>query len=100
MKKQILSLLGGLLVIGGAGQLFTPLADAREPLLTFPESSRVVPTSNTQVQLSYSPVVKQTAPAVVNVFTSRTVRTRSRSSFFDEMFGFGRAPQELSLIHI
>ena len=39
-------------------------------------------------------MVKQTAPAVVNVFTSRTVRARSRSSFFDEMFGFGRAPQE------
>lgn len=56
--------------------------------------TKVVPENNFQVQLSYSPVVKETAPAVVNVFTSRTVLRRSRSSFFDEMFGFGRAPQE------
>jgi len=32
--------------------------------------TRVVPSSQAQVQLSYSPVVKQTAPAVVNIFTS------------------------------
>jgi len=56
--------------------------------------TRVMPSSQAQVQLSYSPVVKQTAPAVVNIFTSRTVRTRSRSSFFDEMFGMRRAPRE------
>lgn len=56
--------------------------------------TRVVPNSQTQVQLSYSPVVKQTAPAVVNIFTSRTVRARTRSSFFDQMFGMQRAPRE------
>jgi len=55
---------------------------------------RVTPTSQAQVQLSYSPVVKQTAPAVVNIFTSRTVRTRTRSSFFDQMFGMQRAPRD------
>ena len=53
---------------------------------------RMTPESMAQVQLSYSPVVKQTAPAVVNVFTSRTVRRRA--SFFDEMFGMGAAPRE------
>lgn len=56
--------------------------------------TRVVPSSQAQVQLSYSPVVKQTAPAVVNIFTSRTIRTRSSSSFFDQMFGMQRAPRE------
>ena len=56
--------------------------------------TRVVPSSQAQVQLSYSPVVKQTAPAVVNIFTSRTVQARSRSSFFDQMFGMQRAPRE------
>ncbi len=56
--------------------------------------TRVMPSSQAQVQLSYSPVVKQTAPAVVNIFTSRTVTTRSRSSFFDQMFGMQRAPRE------
>ena len=94
MKKPILYVLGGLLVLGGLSETSPPSAHAKDPLISIPGSDRVVPTSNTQVQLSYSPVVKQTAPAVVNVFTSRTVRRRSRSSFFDEMFGFGRAPQE------
>ena len=57
--------------------------------------TRVTPSSQAQVQLSYSPVVKQTAPAVVNIFTSRTVKTRVRSSsFFDQMFGMQRAPRE------
>jgi len=56
-------------------------------------STRVVPQNQAQVQLSYSPVVKQTAPAVVNVFTSRTVRAR-RSDFFDFMFGARQAPRE------
>jgi len=56
--------------------------------------TRVVPSNQLQVQLSYSPVVKQAAPAVVNIFTSRTVRTRTRSSFFDQMFGMQRAPRE------
>ena len=59
-----------------------------------PAPTKIVPESNLQVQLSYSPVVKDTAPAVVNVFTSRTVLRRTRSSFFDEMFGARRAPQE------
>lgn len=54
---------------------------------------RVVPESDTQVRLSYAPVVKETAPAVVNVFTSRTVRARS-NDFFDFMFGMQRAPRE------
>ena len=57
--------------------------------------TRVTPLSQAQVQLSYSPVVKQTAPAVVNIFTSRTVKSRVRtSSFFDQMFGMQRAPRD------
>lgn len=90
MKKSLLSFLGGALVLG-AGGLSTGPANAQF-LDVAPD--RVVPTSQAQVQLSYAPVVKQTAPAVVNVFTSRTIRTRSRSDFFDRMFGMRRAPQE------
>jgi len=55
---------------------------------------RIVPRSQGQLQFSYAPVVKETAPAVVNVFTTRKVLQRSRSSFFDEMFGSRRAPRE------
>ncbi len=90
MKQSLLSLLGSALVFGGgffgAGTAQAQFMDA------VPE--RVVPTSQAQVQLSYAPVVKQTAPAVVNVFTSRTVSSRGRSDFFDFMFGMRRAPQE------
>ncbi|MEP3654722.1 MAG: Do family serine endopeptidase [Litorimonas sp.] len=85
MKNWIPYLLGTAL-LGGPATAFADQAPA--------EVTRVVPSSQTQVQLSYSPVVKQTAPAVVNIFTSRTVRTRSRSSFFDQMFGMQRAPRE------
>lgn len=92
MKKYILSALGSALLASG---LYPAPAQAQSSVLSFPNNgTRVVPNSNAQVQLSYSPVVKQTAPAVVNVFTSRTVVRRARSSFFDEMFGMRRAPQE------
>lgn len=38
-------------------------------------SAQSVPQSDTQIKLSFAPVVKETAPAVVNVFTARTVQT-------------------------
>jgi len=85
MNKWIPYLLGTALLGGPAA------AHAQQAV---PDVTRMVPISQAQVQLSYSPVVKQTAPAVVNIFTSRTVQTRSRSSFFDQMFGMQRAPRE------
>jgi Do/DeqQ family serine protease len=90
MKQSFLSLLGSLFV-GTSAALMAAPAQAQFPV-DMPD--RVVPTSQGQVQLSYAPVVKQTAPAVVNVFTSRTVQSRGRSDFFDRMFGMRRAPQE------
>lgn len=93
MKQFLLGLLGGAVVLGG-GVSAIQTAQAQNSLVTLPGSNRVVPENQMQVQLSYSPVVKETAPAVVNVFTSRVVRTRSRGDFFDFMFGTRRAPQE------
>jgi len=78
----------------GTALLAGPAAAMAQQAPSTNNVTRVMPSSQAQVQLSYSPVVKQTAPAVVNIFTSRTVRTRSRSSFFDEMFGMRRAPRE------
>lgn len=43
---------------------------------------RVVPQSASQVQLSYAPLVSESAPAVVNIYTRQVVRSR-RSSLFD-----------------
>jgi len=45
-----------------------------------------VPTSKHDIQLSYAPLVKAAAPAVVNIYTSKTVRTRSISPLFNDPF--------------
>ena len=47
------------------------------------QAARAVPESRAQVQLSYAPLVKQAAPAVVNVYARRLVRSRP---FFDDPF--------------
>ncbi len=46
---------------------------------------RQVPDSRQQVQLSYAPLVRQVAPAVVNIYTKRIVQVR-RSPLFDDPF--------------
>ncbi len=46
----------------------------------------VQPRSDLDLRATYAPVVEATAPAVVNIYTRRTVRTRSRSLFDDPFF--------------
>jgi Do/DeqQ family serine protease len=46
----------------------------------------VVPTSKQQLQLSFSPIVKLAAPAVVNVYTKRVVRQRENALYEDPFF--------------
>lgn len=46
---------------------------------------RAVPQSREEIQLSFAPVVKTVAPAVVNIFASKTVAQR-RSPLFDDPF--------------
>ena len=59
-----------------------------------------VPQSRGEISASFSPVVKKTAPAVVNVYTSKTVRRSSspfaNDPFFQHFFGdrLGGVPQE------
>jgi Do/DeqQ family serine protease len=48
--------------------------------------NRVAPQTREQIRLSFAPVVKRVAPAVVNVYTRKTVRQRSMSPFFDDPF--------------
>ncbi|MCP4327339.1 MAG: Do family serine endopeptidase [Alphaproteobacteria bacterium] len=48
--------------------------------------SRAVPKSRSQITLSFAPVVKQVAPAVVNIFARKSVRQRHVSPFFNDPF--------------
>ena len=47
--------------------------------------AQTVPQSQAQVQLSYAPLVRQTAPAVVNIYAKRVVAER-RNPFADDPF--------------
>jgi Do/DeqQ family serine protease len=56
---------------------------------------RRLPFGAREIQLSFAPLVKQTAPAVVNVYASRKVKARSPfegDPFFERFFG-GSAPE-------
>ncbi|OHV76760.1 DegQ family serine endoprotease [Ensifer sp. LCM 4579] len=54
------------------------------------QDAKVAPQSRVEMQLSFAPLVKQTANAVVNVYAERVVERRSIFSgdpFFEEFFG-------------
>jgi serine protease Do len=64
-----------------------------------------VPADRAEVQLSFAPLVKRAAPAVVNIYTRKVVTVRERVNpfmndpflrqFFGEQFGFGQSvPRE------
>ena len=59
------------------------------------QDTRQVPTSPAQIQLSYAPVVKRAAPAVVNVYAARVVENRN-PFMNDPLFRqfFGAVPRE------
>ena len=50
------------------------------------EAGAVIPTSREQIRLTFAPLVKQAAPAVVNIYAKRRVRTRTTSLFDDPFF--------------
>ena len=60
--------------------LVSPLAAAQGP------ADKRLPVSRAEAQLSYAPLVKRTAPAVVNIYTKRTVRTLPSPLFNDPFF--------------
>ncbi|MGI0524181.1 DegQ family serine endoprotease [Rhizobium giardinii] len=54
------------------------------------KTQKALPQSRTEMQLSFAPLVKQTANAVVNVYAEKTVERRSPfgdDPFFDQFFG-------------
>jgi serine protease Do len=50
-------------------------------------ADRVVPRSTADVELSYAPIVKKAAPAVVNIYARRIVKSRGGTPFNDPFFG-------------
>ena len=98
-----LKLVTGLAVGGAAGMALAlgihawtgqgSVAAQIAPMDTTP-ITRVAPASASQMSLSFAPVVKATAPAVVNVYTAKV--DRSRATLMDEFIrrSFGSAPQQ------
>ncbi len=65
------------------------------PLAVTPAGAQQTPTSREQIKLSFSPVVKSAAPAVVNIYTKRIVRAASpllADPFFRRFFGDALPP--------
>lgn len=50
------------------------------------DAQRKVPSSNEQIRLSFAPLVKRAAPAVVNIYAKRVVTQRPISPFFNDPF--------------
>lgn len=63
--------------------------------LSAAHAEKAVPHSMAQVQLSFAPVVKRVAPAVVNVYARSVVRQRVNPMFANPLFQqfFGMSPQ-------
>ncbi len=53
-------------------------------ICTGPVAAQSVPQSREQIKLSYAPLVKAAAPAVVNIYAKRVVRRRGRATLFDD----------------
>ena len=58
-----------------AAAVFIPAAAAADP---------AVPVSREEITLSFAPIVRRTAPAVVNIYARKTVRRRAISPLFDD----------------
>lgn len=52
----------------------------------FAQAGKVLPTSAQQITLSYAPIVKNAAPAVVNIYTRKLVKQRIFSPFMGDPF--------------
>ena len=107
LKQVSVLLLGGWLAMGGlahAQDAQPKPAEGQNPTLSdvlnemlrgnqdpnAPATQSRVPLGRDQMQLSFAPLVKQTAPAVVNVYASQQLRARSPfegDPFFEQFFG-------------
>ena len=81
------------LALSAASLIATPACSQEAPSPAEPDPApveRVAPQSQAQVQLSFAPVVRQAAPAVVNVYSRRVISQRSPFAgdpMFERFFG-------------
>jgi Do/DeqQ family serine protease len=112
-KRLSLVLLSALMALAGAFTVEQAIADDKTgpglsdvltDLLHGVEggnaSDKRVPFGREEVQLSFAPLVRQTAPAVVNVYASQTAKVTSPfdgDPFFEEFFGRSQPRAQSSL---
>ena len=112
--RTLIVLASALVLVAGGAAAKTVLYDGHAPATTLPPAAtqaaptptlqlaeattqqattQQVPTSQGQIQLSFAPVVKQVAPAVVNVYattiTKRSASPFANDPFFSQFFGNG-----------
>jgi serine protease Do len=78
-------------MIAGMTGIFRRLliAAAAGALIASAAAAQTLPQSREQIKLSYAPLVRKAAPAVVNIYAKRKVRRQGRPSLFDDPI-FGR----------
>ncbi len=94
MKRTALLAASGVMALGLAAYEW-PLAPASHAA---PPPREAVPQSLSQVQLTFAPIVKRVAPAVVNVYTRSVVQAPANpffnDPFFRQFFGGGGLSRE------
>jgi len=94
MKRNALLAAAGVMALG-LGAYEWPLAPASHAA---PPPREAVPQSLSQVQLTFAPIVKRVAPAVVNVYTRSVVQAPANpffnDPFFRQFFGGGGLSRE------
>src|SRR5579883_2341268 len=90
---KTISLIAGAIALAGAAVYALPgltqSSPKPEPLRVAPPASRslpAAPSSMGQVQLTFAPVVKRVAPAVVNVYSKTIVQQQVNPFFNDPLF--------------
>jgi len=89
---RTISVAAGLVALAAAGMYALPALTAdnkSEPLRVAPQAPRSLPappSSMGQVQLTFAPVVKRVAPAVVNVYSKTIVQAQVNPFFNDPVF--------------
>ncbi|HSC18871.1 MAG TPA: Do family serine endopeptidase [Rhizomicrobium sp.] len=72
-----------------------PLAPPSAGMKALPQAATAVPRSAAEVQLTFAPIVRRVAPAVVNVYSRSVVRQQVNPLFADPLFQqfFGVSPE-------